>query len=81
MVASPHELWLVATDFATELADSSRQEYVRWLSAVGNQVILDGRSIKEWFTYKGEVSLWWTTKATSKTKSPARTGGSSTHLL
>jgi hypothetical protein len=64
--APPGQTWLAASEFAPDIADSSLREYVRWLSDVGDQELLDGKSIKQWFTYNGDVSLWWMTMSTEK---------------
>jgi hypothetical protein len=64
--APDHETWLHSFEVAHEIAETSRAEYVRWISDAGNQKILDGKSIKEWFTYNGELSLWWMTQTAQK---------------
>ena len=55
-----------AADFAHDLADETRNRYVRWVTDVSEQVLIDGKSIKELFTYDGELSLWWITQAAQK---------------
>ena len=51
--------WINGQHLAPEIGDASRNEYVKWLSEAADQPVAHGKSIKEWFTYKGEISLWW----------------------
>ncbi|MCS4044606.1 hypothetical protein GGQ00_003066 [Salinibacter ruber] len=53
--------WVNGQDLAPEIGDASRNAYIEWLSEAASQPIAHGASIKEWFTYRGEVSLWWFT--------------------
>jgi hypothetical protein len=62
----PGHRWLSAADFVADLGPRSQTQYIEWLSEVGNRPLLAGRSVKEWFTYDGEVSLWWFTRAAEK---------------
>ncbi len=78
-LASPHKphrhvseealekiIWINGQDFADDVGDSSREAYIEWLSNAANQTIAHGSSIKEWFTYRGEISLWWFTSLSMK---------------
>jgi hypothetical protein len=53
--------WVDGQKFAAELGDSTRETYLEWLSEIADRPLLGGASIKEWFTYRGELSLWWFT--------------------
>jgi len=52
-------IWIDGHDFAPLVGDKSRLEYVNWLCERADTKGEDGRSIKEWFTYQNEASLWW----------------------
>ena len=58
--------WINGQHFAPEIGDISRNAYIKWLSEAADQPIAHGKSIKEWFTYKGEISLWWFTDISLK---------------
>lgn len=64
--APSSQIWLRGTDYASTIAEPSRQEYVRWVSDISEREILDGKSIKQWFTYNDEISLWWFTATAQK---------------
>jgi hypothetical protein len=51
--------WINGQDLAPKIGEASRNAYIEWLSEAASQPVAHGRSIKEWFTYKGEISLWW----------------------
>lgn len=53
--------WVNGQDFAPDIGEASRNAYIEWLSEAASQSVAHGASIKEWFTYKGEISLWWFT--------------------
>lgn len=58
--------WINGQDLVSKIGDASRDAYVEWLSEMANQPILHGASIREWFTYRGEISMWWFTKMSEK---------------
>jgi hypothetical protein len=66
--------WVNGQDLAPEIGDTSRNAYIEWLSEAASQSVAHGASIKEWFTYKGEISLWWFTGMSLKhpTNQPQR---------
>jgi len=58
--------WINGQHFAPRVGDSSRDAYVKWLSDAANKPVAHGASVKEWFTYRGEISLWWFTELSLK---------------
>jgi len=58
--------WIDGKNLVSEVGDASREEYIRWLSRISDKAIFGRSSIKEWFTYGGEVSMWWFTKMSEK---------------
>jgi hypothetical protein len=58
--------WVRASDYASTLAAETRDRYVKWLADIADREILDGKSIKEWFTYDDEISLWWFSNMANK---------------
>jgi surface carbohydrate biosynthesis protein (TIGR04326 family) len=57
---------LQAADFAGAFAETTRDTYVQWVGDVAEQELVDGKSIRELFTYEGELSLWWITQTAEK---------------
>lgn len=58
--------WIDGQSFAATVGDTSRETYVDWVSEIADQPLSGGKSIKEWFTYRGKVSLWWYTTMSEK---------------
>lgn len=48
------------------LVRQSREDLLDWLADMPNRPVTMNRSLKEWFTYKKEVSLWWLSKLSQK---------------
>jgi hypothetical protein len=58
--------WINGQEYADECGASSRQEYVEWLAHQADEPLVGGKSIKELFTYREEVALWWFTPMSTK---------------
>jgi hypothetical protein len=63
-------VWIRAPDLAPVIAEASLAAYVQWVGDVGERNI-QGRSLKEWFTFDG-VSLWWFTSTAKKGQNTSR---------
>lgn len=63
---SRHWQWISGTDYADRIAYRSQDAYIQWIAEIGVQPILKDKSLKEWFVYNEEVSLWWFTKTATK---------------
>ncbi len=63
----PEEIrWINGQAYADQYGDSSREEYIEWLARQADEPLIEDTSIKELFTYKGEISLWWFTPMAEK---------------
>lgn len=65
-VLPEHIQWINGQEFADRCAKKSRQEYLEWLANHPNKKSEKGQSIKDLFTYRNEVSLWWFTSVAEK---------------
>jgi hypothetical protein len=57
---------LRTVEYLSQVASPTREAYVRWIGEVADRAICDEKSIKQWFTYNDEVSLWWLTRTAQK---------------
>lgn len=62
----PEVQWMKGQQYADVCAEASRRAYVEWLAQQANEPIERGKSIKEWFVYDDEISLWWFTRMSRK---------------
>jgi hypothetical protein len=60
------DVWVDGQQFAPQYGDATRQEYITWLSQRADETILGRWSIKQWFTFRDMVSLWWLTPMSCK---------------
>jgi len=60
------DVWIEGQQFAPQYGDATREEYITWLSQRADETILGRWSIKQWFTFKDMVSLWWFTPMSCK---------------
>jgi len=67
-----HIEWEDGQRYADICAEASRQEYVRWVAEQASKDVFEGLSVKEVFTYKDEISLWWFTSIAEKNTCPLR---------
>lgn len=58
--------WLDAQALAPELGDASRAAFVEWTSHQASKDIHGKKSLKEWFVYQGDFSLWWLSAVSQK---------------
>jgi len=64
--------WINGRGYAKELFDEAGEAYLDWIAERPDVPVARGKSLKEWFTYRGEISLWWFTALSQKepSKSP-----------
>ena len=58
--------WIDGQRYASVVGRESRDAYLDWLSHIADDELIDGKSVKQIFTYRGEISLWWFTPAAYK---------------